>query len=83
MKLQLTANRVLGGKMRQRQLHRQFPNDWHPELETAPVYWVCAFEEGDPGCVLGGGWNSLLYRTGQIRSDELEGWGKGGGGGEY
>lgn len=63
MKLQLTANRVLGGKMRQRQLHRQFPNHWHTELETAPVYWVCAFEEGDPGCVLGGGEGGIHSST--------------------
>ena len=44
---------VSGEKMRQ--VHKQFPNHWHTELEATPVYWRCAFGEisigeGDPGC---------------------------------
>ena len=44
---------VSGEKMRQ--VHKQFPNHWHTELETTPVYWRFAFGEinigeGDPGC---------------------------------
>lgn len=45
---------VLGEGMRQRQVHKKFPNHWYTELVTTHVYWTSAcgeinHSEGDPG----------------------------------